>query len=153
MPSAQEKKPIAPQPQEISKLRPCRQWVPISLFYSQSSKADEQYSSRNADSRGRSVFLGRCLFCWKPPQRPGGQALPAVWPAGWHPSSLAKNHFCKEPQTNPPGLPLLSPCQQPVPAQDETKRQHPRIFHRREINTFFLVTFSHNLYMLYCFFT
>lgn len=159
MPSAQEKSLLYLSLKRFLSSGPAGNECPFPSLLWWITKADEQHSSKNADSRERVVFLWNMFVLLKASSE-GRQALPAVWAAGWPPSSpaphspgLAKNHFCTKPGTNRSGLPLVPQCQQSIPAQDETKCQHPRIFHKKRNKCPFLVSFSHSLCMSYCFFT
>lgn len=82
-------------------------------------------------SEGRQAGTPCCLtswLAWLAPFQPG--STPGS--PGWQ-----RTTSVKKTKTNCSGLPLVPPFQQSIPAWDETKCQHPRIFHKREINILF----------------
>lgn len=80
---------------------------------------------------GRHSLLSDQLAGTIPAWLPAGRAARQAAPAGKEPL------LQKTTETNCSGLPPVPPCQQAIPTWDETKCQHPRIFHEREINTLF----------------
>lgn len=110
MPSAQEKSLLFLSLKRFLNSGPAGNEWPFPPLLRWITKADEQYSGKNADSRERTVFLQNTFILLKPSseaRRAGTPCCLTSWLAPFQPGSppagqrarqpqLAKNHFCKK---------------------------------------------------------
>lgn len=141
---------------------PCLlRWIP---------KADEWHSSKNADSREWIVFLQNMFILLKASSEARGAGSPCcltswlAWLAPFQPGSLLAGQRAMQP---PAGQePLLqkawnksfsfaSCSTEPTiySSMGWNKMSAPQNFPQRRNKYPILISFSHNLYVLYCFFT